>query len=58
VLGFKAANNDFNFEKMLNFKILDVIRHYSFGRGALIFCQTQKGTEEACSKLISQANQR
>lgn len=44
VLGFKPANNDFNFEKMLNFKLLDVIRNYSFGRGTLIFCQTQKGT--------------
>ncbi len=57
-MGFKPANNDFNFEKMLNFKILDVIRHYSYGGGTLIFCQTQKGTEEACSKLVSQANPR
>ena len=55
VLGFKSANNDFNFEKILNFKILDVIRQYSYGGGTLIFCQTQKGTEEACGKLVTQA---
>ncbi len=44
VLGFKASNNDFSFEKMLNFKVLDIIRNYSCGGGSLIFCQTQKGT--------------
>jgi ATP-dependent DNA helicase HFM1/MER3 len=45
VLGFKSNGNDFNFEKMLNFKVLEIIRNYSYGGGALIFCQTQKGTE-------------
>jgi len=41
---------------MLNFKILDIIRNYSCGGGTLIFCQTQKGTEEACQKIISTMN--
>ena len=44
VLGFKSANNDFNFERALNFKVHDIIRKYSEGGGTLIFCQTQKGT--------------
>ena len=54
VLGFGWAKNPFTFEKTLNYKLLEVIRNYSMGKGALVFCQTQKGTESACQQLISE----
>ena len=44
VLGFKTSNNPYTFEKMLNYKLTEVIRTYSEDKGALVFCQTQKGT--------------
>ena len=53
VLGFKSTNNPFTFERMLNFKLIDVIRQYNDGGGSLVFCQTQKGTESACNQLVN-----
>ena len=52
-MGFNSSNNPFLFEKTLNYKLLDVIRNYSCEKGALVFCQTQKGTEGACQQLIT-----
>lgn len=52
VLGFKSTGNPFTFEKSLNFKLLDVVREYSQGRGSLIFCPTQRGTESACQQIV------
>lgn len=43
---------------MLNYKLMEVIRNYSCGKGALVFCQTQKGTEMACQQLISDMHHR
>ena len=53
VLGFKSSNNPYTFEKILNYKLTQVIRNYSQERGVLVFCQTQKGTQMACQQVIS-----
>ena len=58
VMGFKGTGNPFTFEKSLNYKLLDCIRHYSEGKGSLIFCPTQKGTQSACEQVISQMRER
>jgi ATP-dependent DNA helicase HFM1/MER3 len=46
VLGYNMVKNEFQFEQSLNYRLLDVIRKYSDGRPALVFCQTQKGCLE------------
>lgn len=58
VLGFKSNGNPFTFERALNFKLLEAIRMYSEGRGSLIFCPTQRGTESACQQIISSMRER
>ena len=58
VLGFKASNNPYTFERMLNYKLIEVVRNYSCGKGSLVFCQTQKGTEMACQQVISDMQER
>eukprot|EP00826_Nyctotherus_ovalis_P016986 TRINITY_DN14961_c0_g1_i4.p1 TRINITY_DN14961_c0_g1~~TRINITY_DN14961_c0_g1_i4.p1 ORF type:complete len:349 (+),score=67.52 TRINITY_DN14961_c0_g1_i4:422-1468(+) len=51
VLGYPAARNEFLFERALDFKLAEVIRKYSNDRAALVFCQTQRGTATAASRL-------
>ena len=58
VLGFHNSGNPFGFEQMLNFKLLEAVRMYSEGKGSLIFCPTQKGTEHACEQIMSQMRER
>lgn len=35
-----------------------MVRSYSQGKGVLVFCQTQKGTEMACQQVISDMKER
>lgn len=58
VLGMKSTGNPFTFERSLNFKLLETIRYYSEGRGSLIFCPTQKGTESACQQISAMMKER
>jgi len=37
---------------------LDTIRSYSESKGTLIFCPTQKGTQQSCDQIISQIRER
>jgi ATP-dependent DNA helicase HFM1/MER3 len=51
VLGFPPAKNDFLFQNLLDFKLLDLIRKYSEGKPTLIFCATRKGAVETAKQL-------
>ena len=58
VTGFPNSGNPFTFENGLNYKLLDIIRNYSERKGTLIFCPTQKGTQQACDQIISSMRDR
>lgn len=51
VIGFPGTKNEFMFERALNYKLAGVVRQYSDRRPTLVFCQTQKGTISAATKL-------
>ncbi|XP_073288785.1 DExH-box ATP-dependent RNA helicase DExH17 isoform X2 [Primulina huaijiensis] len=51
VLGYTRAKNDFLFEKSLQNYIFDLLKQYSGGKSALIFCSTRKGAQEAAQRL-------
>ena len=53
VNGYPHSGNPFTFERVLNFKLLETIRTYSEKKGSLIFCPTQKGTQQACEQIIT-----
>lgn len=54
-LNYGPAPNPFLFERSLDSKVADVIRRFSDGRQALIFCSSKKNTETVAEKL-HQAN--
>ena len=58
VNGYPHSGNPFTFEKVLNYKLLEIVRAYSERKGSLIFCPTQKGTQQACEQIISQMRDR
>jgi ATP-dependent DNA helicase HFM1/MER3 len=58
VNGYPHSGNPFTFERVLNFKLFDAIKAYSEQKGTLIFCPTQKGTQQACEQIISQMRER
>ncbi|XP_073150697.1 DExH-box ATP-dependent RNA helicase DExH17 isoform X2 [Henckelia pumila] len=51
VFGYSRAKNDFLFEKSLQNYIFDLLKQYSGGKSALIFCSTRKGAQEAAQRL-------
>ena len=52
VLGYNMAKNEFQFERNLNYRLVEIVRKYSSGKPTLIFCQTQKGTVSACEQIV------
>ena len=55
VLGFKrnSNQNEFTFEKYLDYRTAGIIEKYSEGKPTLIFCQTQKGTMNSAKQLVT-----
>ncbi|KAJ3343760.1 Sec63 [Gonapodya sp. JEL0774] len=55
VYGFADASNPFLFEKLLNYKLLDIINKHSHGQATLVFCSTRKSTVSATDDVIKSA---
>jgi len=53
VFGYNMPKNEFQFEKSLNYRLVEIIRKFSSGKPTLVFCQTQKGTIGACEQIIN-----
>ena len=55
VIGYKRNKNqnEFVFEKYLDYRISSIIEKYSEGKPTLIFCQTQKGTINSAKQLVN-----
>ena len=51
VLGFEPRNNEFLFEKHLNYRLGRTINTYSEGKPVLVFCQTKNGAIAAATQL-------
>ncbi len=58
VLGYQRGKNqnEYMFEKYLDYRIANLIQNYSEGKSSLIFCQTQKGTINCAKQLVSDFN--
>ena len=58
VLGYQRGKNqnEYMFEKYLDYRISNLIQNYSEGKSSLIFCQTQKGTINCAKQLVSDFN--
>ena len=56
VLGFhrNKNQNEFMFEKSLDFRISNLIENYSEGKPTLIFCQTQKGAVNCAKQIVNE----
>ena len=54
VIGYKRNKNqnEFVFEKYLDYRISSIIEKYSEGKPTLIFCQTQKGSINSAKQLM------
>ena len=54
VIGFKRNKNqnEFVFEKYLDYRVSSIIEKYSEGKPTLIFCQTQKGSINSAKQLM------
>ncbi|WIA13166.1 hypothetical protein OEZ85_006758 [Tetradesmus obliquus] len=55
VKGYNAAKNDFLFERRLNEYVYGIVRDYSNGRPALVFCNSRKGTMDTAAVLVKGA---
>ena len=55
VIGYKRnkKQNEFVFEKYLDYRVSGIIEKYSEGKPTLIFCQTQKGTINSAKQLVN-----
>ena len=55
VIGYKRNKNqnEFVFEKYLDYRLSSIIEKYSEGKPTLIFCQTQKGTINSAKQLVN-----
>ena len=55
VIGYKRNKNqnEFVFEKYLDYRISSIIEKYSEGKPTLIFCQTQKGSINSAKQLMT-----
>ena len=55
VIGYKRNKNqnEFVFEKYLDYRVSSIIEKYSEGKPTLIFCQTQKGTINSAKQLVN-----
>ena len=55
VIGYKRNKNqnEFVFEKYLDYRVSGIIEKYSEGKPTLIFCQTQKGTINSAKQLVN-----
>ncbi|KAI9323195.1 Sec63 Brl domain-containing protein [Dichotomocladium elegans] len=49
------GDNMFAFEKMLDWKLLDVIKKHSKDKPVLIFCSTRKSAQSSCEILLKMA---
>ena len=58
VLGYQRGKNqnEYMFEKYLDYRIANLIQNYSEGKSSLIFCQTQKGTINCAKQLVNDFN--
>ena len=56
VLGFQRNKNqnEFMFEKSLDFRLANLIENYSEGKPTLIFCQTQKGAVNSAKQIVTE----
>ena len=54
VIGYKRNKNqnEFVFEKYLDYRVSSIIEKYSEGKPTLIFCQTQKGSINSAKQLM------
>lgn len=53
MVGYPEHKSPYVFERILNSKLPDIITKYSEQKPALVFCQTQSGTIQACQMLIN-----
>ena len=55
VIGYKRNKNqnEFVFEKYLDYRVSSIIEKYSEGKPTLIFCQTQKGSINSAKQLMA-----
>ena len=55
VIGYKRNKNqnEFVFEKYLDYRVSGIIEKFSEGKPTLIFCQTQKGTINSAKQLVN-----
>ena len=55
VIGYKRNKNqnEFVFEKYLDYRVSSIIEKYSEGKPTLIFCQTQKGSINSAKQLMT-----
>ncbi|KAJ3296393.1 Sec63 [Rhizoclosmatium sp. JEL0117] len=55
VFGYPARmnTNDFQFDKVLDYRLGEVISRFSEGKPALVFCSTRKSVESAAAQLVS-----
>jgi len=56
VFGYNMQKNEFQFERSLNYRLVEIIRKFSSGKPTLVFCQTQKGTISACEQILIDLN--
>ncbi|KXS15072.1 P-loop containing nucleoside triphosphate hydrolase protein, partial [Gonapodya prolifera JEL478] len=57
VYGYQSSSNPFMFEKILNYKLLDIIEKHSSGQAALVFCSTRKGASSAAEDVLKSARE-
>lgn len=58
VFGYPPAKSPFLFDISLNYKVLEVITKFSFGKNSLIFCPTQKSAQKTAEEIVKLAQQR
>eukprot|EP01105_Mastigella_eilhardi_P000393 TRINITY_DN1048_c0_g1_i1.p1 TRINITY_DN1048_c0_g1~~TRINITY_DN1048_c0_g1_i1.p1 ORF type:complete len:608 (+),score=102.51 TRINITY_DN1048_c0_g1_i1:889-2712(+) len=51
VVGYPRSNNDFIFDRNLNFKVFELIRQFSDGRPTLVFCSSRKGASQGAVQI-------
>ena len=58
VFGYQPSKSPFMFDVALNYKILDTIMKFSYGKNCLVFCPTQKSAQKTAEEIIKQADTR
>lgn len=50
----RKEHNDFQFAKMLDYKLFSVLQQYSVGKPILVFCSTRKGVFDTAEQLMKE----